>query len=74
MSTTLCMYAICDGPRDYPDEFIVRRWDIAAGRIVAGPVVARGLDLETLRGQLPAGLVRIPRHPTDDPVIVESWV
>lgn len=72
------VYAIYDHPRDYPDEFVARRWRIRRGLDMAladlGPPNIRGETLNEVRRQLPAGLVRLGRLPDDDPVIVETWL
>jgi len=71
---TLAMYTIYDRPKDYPAEFVARRFDIGAGTALPGPVVARGKTLAEVRAQLPPGLYNLGRNPEDEPQIVESWV
>ena len=72
-------FAVYVRPRDFPDEYVVRRagsaragrWVILRG--VLQPLTERepflrGPDLEPLRRD------RMPRKPGDDPVVVEVWI
>jgi hypothetical protein len=72
------LYAIYDHPRDYPEEFVARRWRVRRGLDMAladtGPPNIRGKTLDEVRRQLPAGLVCLDRFAEDDPVIVETWL
>lgn len=73
----LVMYAIYAHPKDYPDDFVCRRWFCFPGEDVpradAKPwYIDR--TLEDVRKQIPPGLVMLPRMPGDDPVIVETWL
>ncbi len=58
-SVVLTQYAIYDHPRDYPNHYVVRRWDIVEGCPVPVPdqnmKVAGSLDVARL--MLPAGLI-----------------
>jgi hypothetical protein len=54
---------------DYPDEMI--------GRLVADtptPYVLRGHKLAEVQAQLPPGLERSERQPSDPPEVVEVWL
>jgi hypothetical protein len=66
------MYAVYRQPRDFPDEFVVRRWYI--DRVEQGEPFARGPSLEAVRAALPPGLFNLGRNSLDDPVIAEVWV
>lgn len=73
MSTTetLSIWTIYDHPRDFPDAYVARRfeYDRATGDVMLSA------DLGSLRDAFQAsGLVCITRHPTDDPVILETWL
>lgn len=72
--TRLVMYVIYDHPKDCPDKFVLRRWSEDRGDPVPCDVVASGDTIEQVRAALPGDLVCIPRHPSDDPVIVETWM
>lgn len=63
-------WIIYDHPRDFPDDFVARRFGtgIPTDDVIVGPLEALREHLENL------GLVRIARHPTDDAVIVETWL
>jgi len=67
----LTLWVIYDHPRDYPREFVARKWvgEEPSGEILCSYSV-RPLQ-EALRRR---GLRRIERHSRDDPVIVESWL
>lgn len=74
----LATYAIYASPKDFPGEFVCRRWRAIDGKAVpdAEPL-ARASTLEACRASLwhlvPC-LTRLDRHPNDDPVIVEVWL
>ena len=70
----LNIWTVYDHPRDQPDVFVARRFEI--GHEHAGPTgdVLTAPTLEELREKLPAGLVCITRQDGDDPAIVESWL
>jgi hypothetical protein len=74
--TGLPAYVIYDHPRDYPNHFVVRPHllDDRRGKGHASP---NGFLFDTLkqaRDFIPKGMVRVQRHPTDDSVIVESYI
>lgn len=68
-------YVIYDHPKDYPDGYVMRRWDIMNGNPhpVAGDAVM-ALTLEEVRRFIPPGLTRIPRYDSDDAPILEVWL
>lgn len=75
----LTIYTVYWNTLDYPGKFVVRRSRTGGrtypkGMIVndAQPVYV-GDSLRTARGFIPPGLYRMPRWPTDDPVIMETW-
>ena len=70
----MVMWTVYDRPRDYPDGFIARRFDIGKG--VHGPTEhALKADLASLRAIfLEAGLTCLARHDDDEPQIVEVWL
>lgn len=68
-------FVIYEKPKDFPDKFVVRRF------VIAGPEPAPDKEpwavvdtLEAARKKVPWGQYRIERDPSDDPVIVESWI
>lgn len=77
MSDSLSIYTIYDHPKDFPDGFICRRFEstgVPVARVIACEVVGTGETLEQVRQCLPPGLVRLDRHPNDDPNIIETWL
>jgi len=75
MSEKLAMWTVYDHPRDCPEHFIARRFEIHAWHIEPTLEVVIGEDLETVRRALVAlGLVRVARSTQDDPSIVETWL
>jgi hypothetical protein len=71
----LAMYVVYEKPRDFPNDFVVRRWDIMAGHLepVKTDWVRTGKTLAEVRRHVPEGMFRLPRDPNDDPRIVEVW-
>jgi hypothetical protein len=71
----LRMYTITHQPKDLPGvEYAVREFLVAAGGPHLGTVVGTADTLEDAREKVPAQAdCRLPRHPDDDPVIVETW-
>lgn len=70
MSAGLEIWTVYEHPSDWPQgTFVARKWllDQRTEQCVTGR------SLEEVRGKLPPGLYRMPRSPTDDPVIVETW-
>lgn len=51
-------------------RFVVRRWH---NGIPDEELTGSAETLWEARAFIPPGLVRIPRHPKDDPVITETW-
>jgi hypothetical protein len=64
------MFTIYERPRDYPAHFVVRRFE--NGDPTSDFAIA--LDLRGARNEVPLGLVRLARHPADEPHIVEVWL
>ena len=70
-------FTIFERPRDYPNHFVVRRFDVHAS--LAGVVLPCGNpsladSLEAARAAVPAGCANVGREPGDDAKIVESWM
>ena len=70
----LPIWTIFDHPRDYPNAFVARRFDVTRKGIEITADVILAASLEELRGMLPMGLTRLERSPGDDPNIIESWI
>jgi hypothetical protein len=70
----LSMWTVYDKPKDHPTEFVARRFDCTARGPVATDDAYTG-SLELIRESLlQAGLIRLARHPDDEPQIVETWL
>lgn len=71
----LTIWVIYFNPRDHPGKFVLRGQDAVQGGGVQPHLEAFvGDSLEEVRQALPPGLVWMPRHSSDDPVIVETWI
>lgn len=68
------LWVIYDHPRDHPAHFVVRRWVMVNGHLVATHEHTLRLTLEDARADVPAGLYRTARAMNDDPKIVETWL
>jgi hypothetical protein len=70
------MWTVYHGPRDYPGQYVARKFLIIGGRGEPVPTddmfVAQ--TLEEIRELLPPGLYNLGRQDGDQPQIVESWV
>lgn len=65
------LITIYKNPKDFPDQYVARLFDIGrpTGRFFAADTYE-----EVLKEIPTRGMVRIPRRPNDDPVIVEVWM
>lgn len=70
----LKVWTVYERPTDYPNGFVARLH--LAGAHASGPTTAAffGPTLDSVRAQLPPGLVRLDRHACDKPQIVEVWL
>lgn len=74
--STLAMWTVYDHPKDYPDKYVARRFDVGAKGAVPSASIIVCPDLETLRTMLAVEmhLTCLPRAAEDDPKIMETWV
>jgi hypothetical protein len=71
----LNIYVITEKPSDFPEHFVVRRQAIGPGGSVHwDPEAKTAPTLADARKHVPPGLIRFARAPSDDPVIVETWL
>ncbi len=71
----LVMWTVYDHPRDYPQHFVARKWEIHPGGERMTDEILKFASLEILREVMQRkGLSRLTRSPGDDPVIVETWL
>jgi hypothetical protein len=75
---TLSLWTVYDHPRDYPDGYIARKFEVKGDEQVTTKETLRTTDepgLELLHDAFEqAGLVCMPRSEADDPQIIETWV
>ena len=57
-------------PRDYPDNYVARLWDI----LQPTEIFTIADSLNDIHLSIPLGMVRMNRCPGDDPCIVETWI
>jgi hypothetical protein len=76
MSHVLSMYVVYDHPKDYPEWFVCRRWDVVEGGSTATDDFTMSMDYESIKTRMEAmGLTKLYRCPTeDDPSIMEVWL
>lgn len=74
----LTVWTIYDHPRDFPDSFVVRKWQVFGDRMHPVPMpdgqASLHESLEAARESLPRGLTCIPRSDEDDLTIHETWI
>lgn len=70
----LPMFTVTDHPTDFPNDYVARLCFSLPDHEIA-PIFMADPDLDRLRRTLESlGLVRLARHPSDDPVILETWL
>jgi len=76
MSGSLAMWTVYKHPKDYPNNYVARRFDVDADGPKASNSVIIMDDLDDLRDILAfqMHLVCLSRNEGDDPVIVETWL
>ena len=70
----LSMYVVYNRPKDFPNNFVVRRWIIHPGQVEGGELIGVADDLSKARRLLPEGLHNLGRYIQDDPCIEEVWI
>jgi hypothetical protein len=71
----LAIWTLYDHPHDYPHGYVLRpQFAMAGGEIEISQIAWYARDPDELRAILPPGLVRMDRHPDDDPSIIEVWL
>ncbi len=75
MSDQLTIWTVYERPLDYPEGFVARMHVVLRdGRFGPTDTAFYGPTLDSVRRQLPGGLVAIARDPSDEPQIVECWI
>lgn len=67
-------YVVYKHPKDFPNEFVVRRWMANKGSIRHGELVGRGVTYEEAIAPIPQDRIPIGRCPEDDPCIFNVFV
>ncbi len=70
----LPMWTIYEKPRDYPNNFVVRKHIVRQGETFPTNTFMVTSTLKQARLCLPPGLFNLGRQPEDEPQIVETWV
>jgi hypothetical protein len=69
------VYSLYDSPSDAPGMFVLRRFEIGPAGMHATSDAWTSRHIEELRAIMrDMGLYCIPRHVSDEPQIVESWL
>jgi hypothetical protein len=71
-SEPLIMHVLYERPLDYPNHVVIRTWYVRENAIPS--VRTLHASIADARASLPPGLTRLPRDPSDEPQIVESWI
>lgn len=70
-------YVVYYNPRDFPKKYVVRRFDTGSGEVVPRKKVYLGESYDeavaAIKKVFPDAC-RLDRDPSDDPVIVETWI
>jgi len=70
----VCYYVILDNPADCPGEYVIREFRSTPHKPIPGEIIGRAQTFDEVRSKLPKNLHRVPRLPSDDKVIVETWL
>lgn len=74
----LQMIVIYDKPKDYPGNVVTRRWNVGPdGRMTANVACDLHASVAAARAHIRHSwpwLINVPRGPSDDPCIVETWL
>ena len=76
-SRIVMIVTVYEHPKDIPDSYVARAHILAHGvkAPYASPAIYIARDtLDAVRAAIPADMVKMCRQPTDDPVIVESYM
>lgn len=76
-SRVTMIVTVYEHPKDIPDSYVARAHILAHG--VKAPYASLAIyiardTLDEVRAAIPADMVKMCRQPTDDPVIVESYM
>jgi hypothetical protein len=75
MTDVLSIWTVYCSPRDHPDRYVARRFEVSGPEPTPTSDVVVALSLDTIRGYMEMhGLHRMPREEGDQPHIIESWI
>lgn len=61
-------------PKDYPDKFVLRRWEVGDGTVEPKEIVGIADTSVDAQKAIPPGMTATGRYAADDPVIVGVWL
>jgi len=64
------LIAIYKHPRDYPEKYVARLWDISKPT----QYIVLSDNIDNIRQAIPFWMVRLMPTEWDDPVLVETWL
>lgn len=77
----LAMYTLYEKPQDYPNDYIVRKWEICAGQDPKPCQIVSKFESEDRQSAIAYvnrlfqdHKVLLPRSDTDDPIVVGTWI
>jgi hypothetical protein len=70
----LAIYTIYWNPADYPDKFVVRRFDVDGNTATPLHLATIHDTIDDARASISPGLFNLRRAFGDEPQIVESWI
>lgn len=74
MNDALVIWTVYERPKDFPESYVARLWEVTADGPKATENVVIG-SLEDVRATLrDMHLTRLARADGDDPVILETWI
>lgn len=76
MTKNLSLFTVYDHPKDFPDHFVCRRFDIVDGDVKPTGDFIKRKTLAGIRKVMNNmnNLTPIPRSEEDDPNIIETWI
>lgn len=70
----MMVFTVYDHPRDYPNHFVVRGWEIDNLEPRPRQECTLASTLDEARKAIPKGFINIGRFEDDDSVILEVWI
>lgn len=68
------MWIVYDHPSDFPDQYVVRRWEVWPGLTKPTDEAFAAEDLGVVRAAIPPDAERITGRDPHDPCILETWL